>query len=203
MRGQQQVRPPTRSIFVTTATTAPKKTMDDLLSEATRLVAEVMNTVDEFAGAALPEAGDQPCRSCDATGTRTYPATDNFPERSYRCSYCRDGWVLAPQVDLILAGMYTDRPHLKPRAGYGLSPRDLVKRGANRTTVDLYTYIRARLMFDLGKNFNIGGMIMNSLPKGHPFGPWADSLNAALLILHGRKSSAGGDRWEQAGVRIR
>jgi hypothetical protein len=177
--------------------------MADLIEVATSKAAEILSLVDEFAGAALPEAGDQPCTLCDGNGVKTYPATPDFPERSYPCRYCKDGRVLAPQVDLILQGMYTDRPHLKPRSGYGLSPRELVKRGANETTVRLYEYIRARWMFDLGRNYNIGGMIMNNLPKSHPFLPWAEALNAALLVLHGRRSSAGGDRWEQAGLRIR
>lgn len=150
-------------------------------------------------GAAKPSDGAQTCGECQGDGE----VTRSWRTEPLRCMSCSNpdtqtsnGLVEPPVLVELLRGLYTDRGGLRRRKSY-LSPVKVAEK-SNWVTADVYTYVRANLEFDLGRNMNLGGMIMNDLRRDNPWKSWADAVNQVLLALHGRTQSAGATRWAQA-----
>lgn len=163
------------------------------VKDLTEIVAEGIDAVLPE-GAPRPSDGTATCGKCEGSGTYAV----SYRDEPVNCFYCNEtGTIEAPDLGAIIAGLFTDHGgSLRRRKSY-LSPVKVTEM-SNRETSRVYTYIRANLEFDLGRNVNLGGLVMNELPPNYPFRAWADTVNAVLLALHGRGQSAGAARWAQA-----
>jgi hypothetical protein len=138
-------------------------------------------------------ASSEVCTRCKGTGTRTSPAFDQYPERTYAC-HCCDGKGSFPAVDVqAIAQMITAGKGDKQRFRKSW-PSKLTPYRTNDVTVRRAYYVWRLARFHGGADVTMP-MTADMVNAGDPFKPVLDHLSDVVAKRVFGTDMAAANRW--------